>query len=270
MPALGEPSHKPMTDWLSTLAASLARAPTAVLVISAHWEEDAPTVQSGAAPELLYDYYGFPPAAYELQYPAKGAPELASRVQALLAAAGFAGAALDGERGYDHGVFIPLRFLFPAADVPVLALSLLRSLDPAAHLRLGRTLAPLREDGVLILGSGMHSYHNMRGFFGDGQGASPLDASAAFDEWLVRVLTTEAPDERARALVRWEALAPSARHVHPREEHLLPLLVCVGAADDSRATVALETTLLGTKASAFVFRDESGASRQAEAGTEPR
>ncbi|KAG8461634.1 hypothetical protein KFE25_001252 [Diacronema lutheri] len=262
MAMLGEPSHKGLTDWLATVPATLPRPPTAVLVISAHWEATEPTVLSSAAPELLFDYFGFPQSAYELAYPARGAPLLAEQLQQRLRDAGFVGAAQDVRRGYDHGVFIPLLFMFPRADVPVLQLSLLASLDAREHLRLGRAIAPLRAQGVLIVGSGMHSFHNMRGFRG-AHGSDPIDASRDFDAWIVTAVTAVSPAERERLLGSWEALAPRARDVHPREEHLLPLLVCAGAAGESVGVRVLATVLMGTQASALAFRDGQCASGKA-------
>lgn len=256
LPLLGEPSHKSMTDWLAKLPATLLQPPTAVLIVSAHWEASEPTLLSGPAPDLLFDYHGFPKSAYELTYPAKGAPQLAKRVHGLLEAAGFP-ARLDVTRGFDHGAFIPMMIMYPDADVPVIQLSLLKSLDAGTHLRLGRVLAPLRSEGVLLVASGMHSFHNMAGFFAS-DSTEPLEASSAFDEWVTQAVTAVAPQERERLLVDWEALAPRARFVHPREEHLLPLLVAVGAAGNSAGVRALETTILGTKASAFLFRDHDG------------
>src|SRR4051812_15413031 len=136
--------------------------PSALLVVSAHWEEAVPTVMTAARPPILYDYYGFPPESYEITWPAPGDPQLAARVQELLGAAGFATGS-NAERGFDHGTFIPLKLTYPEADVPTVQLSLKAGLDPAEHLAIGRALAPLRDEGIFIVGSGM-SFHNMRGF----------------------------------------------------------------------------------------------------------
>lgn len=223
-----------MAAWLQALPEGLPRAPTALLVISAHWEEERPTVTSAEAPPLLFDYYGFPPHTYQLTWPAPGSPALAQRAQALLGAAGIEAAA-DPGRGYDHGVFVPLKLSFPRADVPTVALSLRRGLDPAEHLAIGRALAPLRDEGVLIVGSGM-SYHNMRRFMSPAAAAP----SRRFDDWLAQ--TVALPEAaRSERLVQWTT-APDARECHPREEHLLPLMVVAGAA--------------GADAGAQVFRDE--------------
>jgi aromatic ring-opening dioxygenase catalytic subunit (LigB family) len=217
-----------MAAYLRGVAASIGTRPNAILVISAHWETERPTVNSGHNPPLLFDYRGFPEHTYRLKYPAPGSPELAARVRGLLADAGIP-ADEDANRGYDHGVFVPFLLLYPDADIPIVQLSLRKDLDPAAHLAIGRALAPLRDEGVLIVGSGM-SYHNLR-LFGPGGGAP----SAAFDAWLQRSLLQSTPEQRWQALAHWQN-APAARAAHPREEHLLPLMVVAGAAQEERAS----------------------------------
>jgi len=218
--------------------------PKALLVISAHWEEAVPTLMTAARPPMLYDYYGFPPESYLLEWPAPGAPDLAVRVRALLTAAKFSTAS-DAERGYDHGTFVPLKLAYPDADVPVLQLSLVRGLDPDTHLALGRALAPLRDEGVLIVGSGM-SYHNLRAFH-----PSAAPAAAAFDTWLREVMARP-PAARDAQLSAWTK-APSARAVHPREEHLIPLMVVAGAAGADPAHLAFDGTVNQLRLSAFHF-----------------
>ncbi|MBL8386502.1 MAG: dioxygenase [Burkholderiales bacterium] len=209
------------------LAASLAAMPRefaaarALLVVTAHWEETAFTVQGSARPPMLYDYYGFPAHTYEVVYPAPGDPQLAERVRALVAGAGLP-AAIDAVRGFDHGTFTPLAVMRPAADLPVVQVSLKADFDPAEHLALGRALAPLRDAGVVIIGSGL-SYHNLRAM-----GPAARAPSKAFDDWLGAAMAA-APEARERALIDWEQ-APAARFAHPREEHLLPLMVAAGAA----------------------------------------
>jgi aromatic ring-opening dioxygenase catalytic subunit (LigB family) len=211
-----------MGDYLRSVPATLPEPPRAILVISGHWEEAA-FAFTGAKqhPGLIFDYYGFPPETYSLTWPAPGAPWLAERGAGLLRAAGLP-TAIDPERGFDHGVFVPLKVMFPEAEVPVVQMSLHASLDPALHLAAGEALAPLREEGVLVLGSGM-SFHNLRAM-GDPRAAEP---SRQFDEWLTAA-AAEAPAERAAQLAQW-ADAPYARLCHPREEHLLPLMVAAGA-----------------------------------------
>jgi aromatic ring-opening dioxygenase catalytic subunit (LigB family) len=218
--------------------------PKALLVVSAHWEEAVPTVMSSAAPPMLYDYYGFPPASYELTWPAPGQPALAARVRQLLGDAGFA-TGENTKRGYDHGTFVPLKLAYPDADVPTVQLSLKTGLDPEEHLAMGRALAPLRDEGVFLVGSGM-TYHNLRAF---GPQAAPV--SKAFDAWLRETTPLESA-ERDRRLVQWTR-APSARQAHPREEHLVPLMVVAGAAGEDRGRVAYEGTLMGLQLSAHHF-----------------
>lgn len=205
-----------LAGFLRGVDALLPEPARALLVVSAHWEARLPTVISSPAPPLLYDYSGFPPHTYTLEWPAPGSPELAARVRALLAEAAIESAE-DGRRGFDHGVFIPLKLSYPDARLPTVQLSLRAGLNPTEHLRIGRALMPLRDEGVLIVGSGM-SYHNMRGLRnGDG-----LADSQRFDAWLEGAVRD--PDQ----LARWEQ-APSARAAHPREEHLLPAMVAAGA-----------------------------------------
>lgn len=234
-----------LSTYLRDLAGLAGPSPSAVLVISAHWEEDVPTVMSGATPPLLYDYYGFPEAAYLLSWPAPGSPALAARVRALLADAGFASAE-DPARGFDHGTFVPLKLTWPEARVPVVQLSLMKDLDPARHLALGRALAPLREEGVFIVGSGM-SFHNLRALRDPRAGA----VSEVFDAWLREAATAE-PAERDRQLTAW-LTAPAARAAHPREEHLLPLMVIAGAAGADPGRVGYDGTMMGWRLSAFHF-----------------
>jgi len=233
-----------LAGYLRELPSLVGARPRALLVISAHWEAPVPTVTTSARPPLLYDYYGFPPESYRITWPAPGDPALAARVQALLGAAGLPVAG-DGERGFDHGTFIPLKLSFPEADVPTVQLSLRQDLDPAAHLELGRAIAPLRDEGVLIVGSGM-SYHDLRGFGGRGRAASET-----FDAWLNEAATADR-ETRARKLVGW-ASAPAARQAHPREEHLLPLMVVAGAAGEDRGHRAFSGSFGGARLSAFHY-----------------
>lgn len=212
--------------------------PKALLVVSAHWEEAVPTVMTSPAPPMLYDYYGFPPAAYEIQWPAPGHPELAAHVRELAGRAGFQAAA-DAERGFDHGTFTPLKQTYPDADVPVVQLSLMAGLDAATHLRLGRALAPLRDEGVFIIGSG-DSFHNMRGF-----GPAAREPSQQLNAWLTAAVTGD-PAEREQKLAAWEA-APAARLCHPREDHLIPLMVVAGAAGADAGMVTWRGWFMGSE-----------------------
>jgi aromatic ring-opening dioxygenase catalytic subunit (LigB family) len=224
-----------------------AERPRALLVISAHWEERVPTVSTSAAPPMLYDYYGFPPESYTLQWPAKGDPALAAEVRGLLEKAGFETAS-DGARGFDHGTFIPMMLSYPQADVPTVQLSLKAGLDPREHLAMGRALAPLRDQGVFIVGSGM-SFHNMRAFLQRGGGTQ--GAAQEFDTWL-KAAVTAAPAERDRQLTGWVG-APSARFCHPREEHLLPLMVIAGAAGEDVGRTPFSGQCFGLPVSAVHF-----------------
>jgi len=205
----------------------LGERPKAVLVVSSHWETEGFTVSSGSAPGMIYDYGGFPPHTYQIQYRAPGRPQLAERVAGLLHDAGHP-ATLDAQRGFDHGSFSMLAPVYPDADMPVVQLSIRRGYDPAAHLAAGRALAPLRDEGVLILGSGL-SFHNLRQF-----GPGGALASHAFDAWLQYALLELSPADRLDAMRHWSE-APYARHAHPREDHLVPLWVALGAAEQEAA-----------------------------------
>ena len=235
-----------MAAWLRGLAATLPSRPTAVVVVSAHWEEDAFAVTRAARPPLIYDYSGFPQHTYRLAYPAPGDPALADRIIALLTEAGLPARA-DDRRGFDHGVFVPFKLIFPDADVPIVQVSLHRSLDPALHIEAGRALARLRQEGVLVVGSGM-SFHNMRGF-GDPRFAPVADA---FDAWLEEALGQADADRRHEALKAW-GQAPAARLAHPREEHLLPLMVAAGVGEASAGVQVLVDRPMGNRVSAFRF-----------------
>ena len=232
---------------LQDIPRQLGRAPTAILMISAHWIEKDFTVMTHAKPPMIYDYRGFPERTYRVRYGAPGSPDLAARVQTLVAAAGFA-TAVDQARGFDHGAFVPLAMIYPRADIPVVQLSIRRDFDPEAHFMLGRALAALRADGVLILGSGL-SYHNLAKF-----GPSGAIASRAFDHWLQQVLLQPDLKLRRDQLLDWGA-APSARDAHPREDHLIPLMVALGAAEDDVATVVYheDAYMGGCAVSSFRF-----------------
>ncbi|CAN5435484.1 class III extradiol ring-cleavage dioxygenase [soil metagenome] len=234
-----------LTTYLESVANLPKTPPKALLVVSAHWEAAVPTVQTSANPPLLYDYSGFPASSYELTWPAPGQPALAARVRALLEGAGFE-TAEDAKRGFDHGTFIPLKLTYPDARIPTIQLSLKRGLDPKEHLAMGRALAPLRDEGVFIIGSGM-SFHNMRGF---GNPRARVVAET-FDAWLRESATLD-ETERDRRLADWTN-APAARDAHPREEHLIPLMVVAGAAGADRATVPYGGSFMGVRLSAYHF-----------------
>ena len=233
-----------MAAYLRGIGAALRVRPTAVLVISSHWEAPVPTLNVAGKPTLIFDYYGFPQHTYRLQYPAPGAPELAPRVRSLLAGAGFE-SAVDATRGFDHGVFVPFLLIYPDASVPILQLSLQQGLDAGMHFELGRALAPLRDEGVLIVGSGM-SYHNLTDLF-CGRGN---DAAAAFDAWLAAAVRD--PGKRGGELAAW-ASAPGGRAAHPRAEHLIPLMVAAGAGDGDTGTRSFNGSIGGKALSGFQF-----------------
>ncbi|MEZ5308783.1 MAG: class III extradiol ring-cleavage dioxygenase [Pyrinomonadaceae bacterium] len=249
LPLLGDAGHREMTTVLREIAESIPR-PRSIIVISAHWEALAPTVTAGENPGLIYDYFGFPPESYSIKYPSPGNPKLADEVLNSLANRGFAAVA-DQARGFDHGHFVPLKIMYPEADIPAIQLSLSKSLEPNTHLEIGRALADLDDSGVLILGSGF-SFHNLREFF------RPMNAESAklnedFEAWLVETISsTELSDnERFQRMLDWES-APGSRFCHPREEHLLPLHVCLGAAKNRRAE-KFQCRILGVLSSFFLW-----------------
>ncbi len=233
----------PMEKFLAGVHANLPAKPTAILVVTAHWEADQATFSGAARPELIYDYYGFPQETYALAYPAPAAPALAQEAAALLRQAGME-ALVSPDHGWDHGVFIPLKVMFPQADIPVVAMSLKAGLDPAVHVAMGEALRALRQQGVLIVGSGM-SYHNLRSFGNGGP------AALEFDGWLDSALNGDAA-HRSAQLARW-ADAPSARAAHPREEHLLPLMVVSGSGSDTPARKIWQGAAGDTRISAWAF-----------------
>lgn len=232
---------------LQQIARELGQGSRCVLMVTGHWEEENFTLSSSAAPGMVYDYYGFPEETYRVVYPAPGSPALARRAQSLLQEAGIA-ARLDAQRGFDHGTFTVAYPMYPAADVPIVQLSIKLSLDPAEHLAAGRALAVLRDEGVLIIGSGL-SFHNLRAF-----GPAGAVPSAAFDDWLHHAMQQE-PALRAQSLTHWQN-APSARAAHPREDHLLPLMVAAGAAGEDAATRIYAEAFMGHIAvSSYRFGD---------------
>jgi len=252
LPLLADPQHRELTHFLQSLGKSLPR-PKLILVISAHWEANPLRISSAAQPDMLYDYYGFPAESYEFEYPAPGNPQFANELALHLRRQGLA-VELDNARGYDHGTFVPLMLMYPSADIPVVQLSMHPSLDPKFHLNLGKALAPLLDEEVLLLGSGM-SFHNMRAFFSSDPAIWPR--SQVFDTWLNETLTAPAlsTEGREARLARWQE-APEGRFCHPREEHLLPLHVCAGAAWAAglQASRNYSHQLLGTQVSGFMWR----------------
>ncbi len=246
MHGMVEGPYAKLAESLQHMPADAGGPPRAIVMVSAHWEAPTFTVQAHPRPPMIYDYGGFPEHTYRIRYESAGDPALAARVASLLRDAGMA-AALDAQRGYDHGMFAPMAVAYPNADMPTIQLSLLVGLDPRVHLDVGRALAPLRDEGVLLVGSGL-SYHNLRAF-----GPAAAGASTAFDAWLHQAMAMP-PAQRTAALLDW-ARAPAARAAHPREEHLLPLMVAVGAAEQDAAHVVYHEQgfMGGVTASSFRF-----------------
>lgn len=251
MPLLGDPAHAGMVDFWKQMAKQFPK-PDAIVMISAHWEADVVSITASEAPELIYDYYNFPPETYEYQYPSPGHPELAKQMAEMLAASNIP-VKLAAERGYDHGMFVPMMLMYPEADIPCVQLSLLSSMNAQQHIDMGKALADLRQQNILIIGSGMsfHSFPAMRRGNADDQ-----RQSQAFDRWLVETCCSESlsTEQREQRLSNWES-APSARFCHPREEHLLPLHVCFGMAANSglKAQHVYSEQWKGLSVSAFLW-----------------
>ena len=253
LPLLGDDAHTEMVACLKEIAETIAR-PSAIIVVSAHWEAGNATVTSGATPGLIYDYSGFPAESYEITYPCPGNPPLAGSIVRQLENAGI-NAGFDSARGFDHGLFVPLKIMYPEADIPCVQLSLIAGLDPMAHIKLGYALQELADPSLLLVGSGF-SFHNMKAFFSP----DTLDSSKAnksFERWLLDTCSNEtiSEEERSRRLVNWEA-APSASYCHPREEHLLPLQVCYGYAA-SACSKSYELQILNKESSMYLWEIES-------------
>lgn len=249
LPLLGDRHHAELVSFLGDITPALGR-PAAIVVISAHWEAEVATVTSGTRPPLIHDYSGFPEEAYRIGYPVPGAPELAARICQLLAENDI-GVQLDAQRGFDHGLFVPLKLMYPDAAIPCVQLSLVQGLDPELHIRIGEALSALRDSNILIIGSGF-SFHNMRAFSFRGE-TTPDPMNIRFEDWLQLTCTGDALTEagRRQRLIEWEA-APHARYCHPREEHLLPLHVCYGVAGTAARPV-FSGKILGRQASAFLW-----------------
>lgn len=249
--------HAEMINVLKGLSIELPK-PDLIIVISAHWEEAEVCVTTHPRPSLIYDYYGFPPAAYFIKYPAEGEKGFASSIVTSLKEQGIA-ARGDNERGFNHGMFIPLSIMYPKADVPCIQMSITSDLYATKHIELGKALRKAVETAttanssqkhILILGSGS-SFHNMQGFFD--KASDTMQKATRFNNWLQTTMQSKAYSENVRRarLVDW-AEAPDARYAHPREEHLLPLHVCYGT-NFKAADKAISLTLLSKPASMFVW-----------------
>lgn len=252
MPLLGEPNHLSLIHFLKNIGASLGQ-PKAILMISAHWEADVATLSSAKHPHMMYDYHGFPKESYEVTYPAPGDPELATQISELIVAHGQS-STTNASRGFDHGTFVPLKLMYPAANIPVVQLSLVNTLSAQTHIELGKAIGHLSEQEILIIGSGF-SFHNMSAFMSNDPAVA--QKSQQFDDWLNHVLVSDELNlqQRENALAHW-LQAPEARYCHPREEHLLPLHVCFGAAMTAnlRATNVFDETIVAAKTSGFLWQ----------------
>jgi aromatic ring-opening dioxygenase catalytic subunit (LigB family) len=253
LPLLGDDAHAEMVSCLKEIAQTIAR-PSAIIVVSAHWEARIATVTSGSSPSLIYDYSGFPPESYEIQYPCLGNPLLASSITKQLEKAGI-NTNSDSARGFDHGLYIPLKIMYPEADIPCVQLSLIKDLDPLAHIKIGGALQDLADPSILLIGSGF-SFHNMKAFFTP-ETVDSKNANKSFEHWLLDTCSSQniSEEERTKRLVNWEA-APFARYCHPREEHLLPLQVCYGFAATA-CTKSCELQILNKQSSMYLWEHES-------------
>lgn len=244
-PPIGAGAYDRLKAYFEGLLATLPARPRAILFVSAHWEERHVTVGAGSAPTMLYDYYGFPEHTYQLSYRAPGAPMIATRARELMQASG-ASVMTDVTRGFDHGVFVPMMIIDPQARIPIATLSMEKGLDPARHFQFGKALAPLRDEGVLIIGSGS-TFHNMATVFSGND-----DGSAAFDTWLNEAVTHPDPEVRRERLVGWHR-APGAARSHPKADHLIPLMVAAGAAAGDQGRLTFNDTIGGKRYSCFSF-----------------
>jgi len=249
LPILGDESHHEMIDMLKRISAKIEK-PSAIIVISAHWEEDTISITSGANPALIYDYYGFPKESYDITYPCPGSPEFAQQVHRIFNEANIT-SQLDDQRGFDHGLFIPLKIMYPDADIPCIQVSLNHNLNPTSHIDMGKALANIDIDNLLIIGSGF-SFHNLKAFF-SAEAEDTHTKNVGFEEWLIETCSSKDLDEgeREQRLIDWEQ-APHARYCHPREEHLLPLYVCYGVSQ-SPSLERFELTILHKKSSMYLW-----------------
>jgi len=242
----------------SRVWASLGREipkPRAVLVASAHWESPLPMLTGNAKPETIHDFGGFPEALFQVRYPAPGAPELAAHVVEVLKRGGMT-AGVNGCRGLDHGVWVPLKWMYPDADVPIVEISMQPEMGAAHHVELGRALAPLAEEEILIVGSG-HATHNLRDWMTNPRRKEPLRYAQDFADWLYERLV--AGD--TAALTAYREQAPDAERAHPSEEHLLPLFVAWGAAGEGARAERLSTGFDGGALANDSYRFHPAAAR---------
>ncbi|RKL47373.1 hypothetical protein BFJ72_g2364 [Fusarium proliferatum] len=266
MPVLGDPRHESIVYSLKNRVPKILKLgtpdqPRAIILVTAHWSTAKPTISSGASHKLLYDYYGFPRESYSLKYPAPGHPDIANEIADALRGEGLT-PELDDERGWDHGVFIPLLLVNPKADIPVVQVSVLESEDPEEHLRMGAALRKLRANNIAVVGSGFASFHNIRAMMM--LGSSGPEQQAQFrtlsDEWnntLTEAALKKDTDERWKALKGWRKF-PYADMMHPPNggEHFMPLLVCAGAAREGEETRKYNDEYVGVEISTFYWGSE--------------
>ena len=247
LPLLEDEGHTHMIQFMKDLPNRIQK-PEAIIVFSAHWEEQEVQIQVSENPGLLYDYYGFPKETYEIQYPCKGNPALAEKISSLLTIAGINNQ-LNKDRAYDHGVFIPLIMMYPEADIPVIQISLLKNLDPKQHLAIGKALRPLLDESVLVIGSGF-SFHNMRAFQFGSNFVEDLE-NEKFQDYLENICCKSTEQERDSQLLSWTKI-PGARYCHPREEHLIPLHICAGLSEKPAKKI-FDNKILGKRALGFLW-----------------
>lgn len=238
----------PDTQAWGRLGEELGR-PAAILMVSAHWDTDTPEVGGTLKPETIHDFHGFPRDLYEQRYPAPGAPQLAQKVVKLVGASGFP-ASVDPGRGLDHGAWVPLKWMYPAADIPVTQLSVQSRRGPRHHFELGAALQPLRGDGVLVLASG-GIVHNLRDLDWQAQGREPIAWAREFNEWIAHRVASRALED----LLDYRRLAPSAQRSHPTEDHFDPFFVALGAGGPHAERLELGFDLGTLGLDGYVFRD---------------
>lgn len=252
LPLLNDSSHDKMIQFMKNLPQKIHK-PDSIIVFSAHWEEDIVTIQSGESPSIMYDYYGFPEAAYNIKYPCVGSEDLALRIAEVFRQSGIE-YKLDDKRPYDHGSYIPLKMMYPDADIPVIQISLNKDLNSLTHLSIGKALRPLLDENLLIIGSGF-SFHNMTRFDFSGKNTKdPLNDH--FQDRLIDICCiNESENEKWQSFLNWESF-PNGRYCHPREEHLLPLLVCAGLSTNVAVKI-FDDYILGKRAVAFLWKKHS-------------
>ena len=271
MPLLGDPGHKDIINSLTNrvpkiLGLGTPSQPKSIVLVTAHWSTSTPQVSSGSRTSLLYDYGGFPKEAYNLTYPASGHPEVAKEVEAAFKEAGLS-PVMDSKRGWDHGVFVPMLMIDPKGTVPVVQLSVLRSEDPATHLRMGNALHALRSKNIAIIGSGFASFHNLRVMFplmqaGSSGGLDPesralVRKSDAFNAALSQATLAAEKEKREEGLKRWREFE-AAYTMHPENggEHFMPLIVCAGAAGDGEKGRSYTDKYLGVDILTYYWGSE--------------